>query len=328
MALNLPLCYRSGSIVFLDDDPDYLDMLGMVLPTHLQVELYMRPATFLERMRDEPARWEADVAHQLLLIDRWRQGQHLLPQLLRYWAGNPARYQLVQTCVVDYAMPGTDGLKVLNALLDWPGSRILLTGQADEQIAVQAFNGGLIDQFIGKQAPDITGRLLGALGKLTRTPHPRLNTLWRAVLQPAQQSLLQVPAVVKALQPYAQRHWVEYVVLGEPFGVLGLDADGRCQWLQLEPTAALDEPAELAATAGLGLDVVRAVQAGERLPAVELHQQLGLRGPIRTAPAFALDEAGLLTAALFTLEAGDLPQPLYAYRNFLDAQTARRIQDV
>ena len=83
MALQLPLFHRAGSIVFLDDDLDYLDMLGMVLPTHLQVELYMRPATFLERMRDEPARWEADVAQQLLLIDRWRQGQHLLPQLLR-----------------------------------------------------------------------------------------------------------------------------------------------------------------------------------------------------------------------------------------------------
>lgn len=328
MALNLPLFYRSGSIAFLDDDPDYLDMLGMVLPTHLQVELYMRPATFLDRMRDEPARWEADVAQQLLLIDRWRQGHHLLPQLLRYWASNPARYQMVQTCVVDYAMPGTDGLKVLNALLDWPGSRILLTGQADEQIAVQAFNNGLIDQFIGKQSPDISGRLMGTLARLAHTPHPRLNTLWRAVLQPAQQSLLQVPGVVKALQTYVFRHWVEYVVIGEPFGILGMDQDGRCQWLQLEFSAALDELAELASTAGLGLDVVRAVQAGECLPAVELHQQLGLRGPIRTAPAFVIDEERLLTAAVFTLGPEDLPQPLYAYRNFLEAQTARQIQDV
>jgi len=108
MALNLPLFYRSGCLVFLDDDPDYLDMLGMVLPAHLQIELYMRPSTFLERMREEPARWEADAAQQLLMIDRWRNGQHLLPQVLRYWANNPARYQLVQTCAVDYAMPGTD----------------------------------------------------------------------------------------------------------------------------------------------------------------------------------------------------------------------------
>jgi CheY-like chemotaxis protein len=327
MALHFPLFYRSGSTVFLDDDPTYLDMLGMVLPAHLQVELYMRPATFLERMREEPARWEADAAQQLQLLERWRNGQHLVPQVLRYWAANPARYQLAQTCVVDYAMPGIDGLKVLNTLLDWPGARILLTGQADDQIAIQAFNGGLIDQFIAKQAPDVGGRLLAALGKLARKPHPRLNTLWRAALQPAQQSVLQVPSVVAALQPFALRHWVEYVVLGEPFGILGLDADGRCQWLQLEPTASLHEPAELAGTAGLGPEVVRSVQAGQVLPAVELHQQLGLRGPIRTAPAFPMGDEGLLTAALFTLAPEDLPQPLYAYRHFLDAQGERRIQD-
>lgn len=327
MALHLPLFYRSGSTVFLDDDPDYLEMLGMVLPAHLQVELYMRPSTFLDRMREEPARWEADAALHLLMIDRWRNGHHLLPQLLRYWANNPARYQLVQTCVIDYAMPGTDGLKVLNTLLDWPGARILLTGQADDQIAIQAFNGGLIDQFIAKQAPDIAGRLVGALAKLARTPHPRLNTLWRAVLQPAQQSLLQVPSVVAALQQFALRQWVEYAVLGEPFGILGLDVQGQCQWLQLEPTGSLHELAELAGTAGLAPEVVRAVQAAQQLPAVELHQQLGLRGPIRTAPAFSVGDEGLLTAALFTLAPDELPQPLYAYRNFLDAQGARGIQD-
>ena len=327
MALQLPLFHRSGSIVFLDDDLDCLDMLGMVLPTHLQVELYMRPTTFLERMREEPARWEADAALHLQMIERWRNGHHLLPQLLRYWANNPARYQLVQTCVVDYAMPGSDGLKVLNTLLDWPGSRMLLTGQADEQIAIQAFNGGLIDQFIPKQAPDIAERLLGALAKRAYTPHPRLNSLWRAVLQPAQQSVLQVPSVSRALRQLSQKRWIEHVVLGEPFGLLGLDSDGNAQWLQLEPTGSLGEPAELAGSAGMGLDVVRAVQAGQRLPAVELHQQLGLRGPIRTAPAFAVDDEGLLTGALFELSATDLPQPLYAYRHFLDTQGSRSVQD-
>ncbi len=327
MAFTLSLFQRCGSILFLDDDIDYLDMLGMVTPRHLQVELYARPPSFVERMREEPARWEADAGLHLHMIERWRQGHPLLPQVLRYWANNPARYQLAQTCVVDYAMPGTDGLKVLNTLLDWPGSRILLTGQADEQIAIQAFNGGLIDQFIPKQAPDMAGRLLGALIKLAHTPHPRLNTLWRAVLQPTQQSVLQVPAIARALQQFAQQRWIEYVVLGEPFGVLGLDTLGQCQWLQLEPTGTLSEVTELASTAGLDFDVVRAVQSGALLPAVELHQQLGLRGPIRTAPAFDLGDEGLLRAAVFDLHATDLPQAIYAYRNFLDSQGSRSVQD-
>lgn len=327
MALTISLFHRPGSILFLDDDPDYLDMLGMVVPPNWQVELYARPSAFAERMRQEPARWEADAAVQLHLIERWRQGQPLLPQLLNYWANHPSRYELAKTCVVDYAMPGTNGLQVLDTLLDWPGSRVLLTGQADEQVAVKAFNSGLIDQFVPKQVPNITHHLLGVLRKLSRAAHPRLNTLWRGALRPAQQSMLQLPSVSLALQAHAERYWVEYAVLGEPFGVLGLTAGGECHWLQLEPTAGLKDLAELAGTAGLGFDVVRAIENGQQLAAIELHQQLGLAGPVRTAPTQPMDSDGALLAASFVLRPEDLPQPIQAYNHFLAAQGARIIQD-
>lgn len=306
MNLNLPLSYRRGPVLLLDDDADYLDMLGAVLPTHLPLLPYTDPAAFLQRMQGEAARWMAEQARQQALIDRWREGQGLLAALLREWVNDPFHPPLAQACVVDYAMGDTNGLDVLKSLPDWPGMRILLTGQADDRLAVQAFNQGLIDQFIGKHAPDAIARLRAALALEARLPRPVRDARWCAVLRSDQQALLQAPAVVQALQAGVLRQWDEYVVLGEPFGMLGRDAAGHCQWLQLEATAALDEPAELAAAAGLDPALVRAVRAGQRLPAVELHQQLGLSGRVRTAPAFALDGTGLLTAALFPLAPQDL----------------------
>ncbi|NIM40510.1 MAG: response regulator [Hydrogenophaga sp.] len=327
MALTLSLFQRPGGVLFLDDDPDYLDMLGMVVPAQTQVELYARPSAFLTRMQSEPAHWEADAALQLQMVDRWRQGQALIPQVLRYWASRPERYHLAQVCVVDYAMPGTDGLTVLNTLLDWPGARVLLTGQADEQIAIQAFNNGLIDQFVPKQATDITRHLLGVLRRLAQAPHPRLNTLWRGVLRPNQLSLLQIPSVAQWLRDYTHHHWVEYVVIGEPFGLIGLDMAGQVHWLQLEPTSSLPDLADLAASAALGMDVVQSIRSGQRLAAVELHQQLALPGKVRTAPAIAIGEDGLLMAAPFQLESSELQQPIYPYRNFLQAENHRTVQD-
>lgn len=327
MALKIPLFHRPGSVIFLDDDHDYLEMLGLVLPSSFQIELYSRPAAFLDRMRDEPARWEADAGQQLHMLDRWRQGHKLLPLILRYWATNPARYQLAQVCVVDYAMPGTDGLKILADLMDWPGSRVLLTGQADDQIAIQAFNSGLIDQFLAKQEPDIARRVLTTLEKLARTPHPRLNTLWTSVLQPAQQAVLQVPSVADALLKLLTNSWVEYVFTGEPFGVLGVDIDGHCYWLQLETHATLKDLAELASTAGASLETVKAIEQGKRLVAPEMQQQLGLRGPLRTAEAFCVGDDDLLLGALFPLHPEDLPLPIYALRNFLRSQGERHIVD-
>jgi CheY-like chemotaxis protein len=327
MALTIPVFQRPGCVVFLDDDPDYLDMLCMVLPERWHAELFSRPSRFFQRMRDEPDRWEADAAAQLQMIDRWHQGHPLLPQILHYWANTPSRYALVKTCVIDYAMPGTNGLQVLSTLLDWPGSRVLLTGQADEQVAVKAFNTGLIDQYVPKQAPDITRQLLDALRKLSLAAHPRLNTLWHAALQPAQQMLLQVPSVAKALRAHTERYWVEYVVLGEPFGLLGLTAAGECHWLQLETTQGLHDLAEMASSAGLDFDLVRSIESGEQLAAIELHQQLGLAGQVRTAPTISMGNDGALHAASFVLTAADLRQPIAPYSDFLAANQVRIIQD-
>ncbi len=327
MAFTFPLYHRSGSLVFLDDDIDYLEMLGMVVPTSLQVELFSRPTAFVARMSEEPARWESDAGRQLQMLELWRQGRPLLPQVLRYWGSHPARYQLAQTCVVDFQMPGMDGLKVLNHLLDWPGSRILLTGQADDQIAIEAFNKGLIDQFIPKQTADIAGRLMTTLIRLSQQAHPRLNTVWRTALKSSQQTILEQPSIASALLSMARDRWIEYVVLGEPFGMLGLDAQGECDWLQLEPTAGLKDVADLARSAGLGFELVRSIQNGNVLPAVEMHQQLGAIGTARTEQAIPIGEGGLLVGALFHLPASELPVPIYPYRNFLEQQSARTLHD-
>jgi len=136
-----------------------------------------------------------------------------------------------------------------------------------------------------------------------------------------------MPSVAKAIQHHTQQNWVEYVVLGEPFGLLGLDPQGKAHWFQLEATEGLHDLAELAATAGLRYDVARAIEAGQCLAAIELHQQLGLSGPARTAPAQEIGDDGVLYGAHFPLEPGDLPAPILGYREYLQQHDHRQVQD-
>ena len=133
--MTFPLFHRPGTVVFLDDDPDYLEMLALVLPRHWHVKLFLRPVECISYLMQEPPFWEADAWNQQQLIEHWRAGTPLIPQILAYWAKYTERYALSRVCVVDFSMPGMDGLQALAELGDWPGSRVLLTGQADEQIA-------------------------------------------------------------------------------------------------------------------------------------------------------------------------------------------------
>ena len=121
--MTFPLFHRPGTVVFLDDDPDYLEMLALVLPRQWHLRLFLRPAEAIAHLLQEPPFWEADAWNQQQLISLWREGKPLIPQILAYWSRYTERYALSRVCVVDFSMPGMDGLQVLAELGDWPGAR-------------------------------------------------------------------------------------------------------------------------------------------------------------------------------------------------------------
>jgi CheY-like chemotaxis protein len=297
--MSFPLFHRPGTVVFLDDDPDYLEMLALVLPRQWHVRLFARPTDCIAKLREEPPFWEADAWNQQQMVDHWRAGKPLVPQILDYWARSTERYALSRACVVDFSMPGMDGLQVLSELQDWAGARVLLTGQADEQVAVDAFNRGLIEQFIAKQMPEMSRHLVQVVQRLVTTPHPRHAQTWRATLKPEHHALLRDAAIAQELGALASRRWVEHVVIGEPFGVLGLDAAGFASWLQLEPPAGLPALAEMAEAAGMPAAAVDDVRAGRKLADLELCS--GLQQPPELADAFPIGSPQQLLGALFPI---------------------------
>lgn len=326
--MTFPLFHRPGTVVFLDDDPDYLEMLALVLPRHWHLRLFLRPADCIAHLLQEPPFWEADAWNQQQLIDLWREGKPLIPQILAYWSKYTERYALSRVCVVDYSMPGMDGLQALAELGDWPGSRVLLTGQADEQVAVRAFNRGLIDQFIPKQTQDISRRLIEAVEQLLYTAHPRHAQTWRVTLTPEQNALLRNPGVSDWLAAYCAKHWVEHVVIGDPFGVLGMDAAGKIGWLQLETREGLRALAELAEVAGVPAAGVNEIRSGAKLADLELRQALSSSQPAALLPATSIGNGpGALLGAVFPVEAPSGPDPNNSYSRWLARQPKRHVHE-
>lgn len=226
---------RPRSIVFLDDDADFLELLAHSVPPHWQASFFTRPDDCVDRLRGELTHFKADVWLQQSMVNRWHRGESLVRQLLGYWSADTSRYGLNGVLVIDYAMPARHGLQVLRELDGWPGARVLLTGQADTQLAVQAFNEGLIDKFIEKQAPDFAAQLTQALDTLQDNTTRRLAGIWHSTLNARQQAVLGQPGVASRLLRIARRAgWVEHGVLGDPFGMLALDAEGQAWWLQLD----------------------------------------------------------------------------------------------
>lgn len=323
--MNLSLFQTPGTIVFLDDDPGYLDMLALVLPQDWHVRFFLRPQSCIHHLLLEVDAWEEDLANQQQILTQWREmGTPLIPQILEYWS-TPARYALSRLCIVDYSMPAMNGLQALEKLEDWRGARILLTGQADEQIAVKAFNYGLIEQFIPKQTPDISHRLIEAIHRLQMMTNGRQPPLWRAALNQRQYTLLRSPSISAELSDFVSKRWIEHVVIGNPFGILGRDEDGNVGWLQLEPASGLDELAELADAAGLSSQSVTEIQNGRKLVDLELRQSLNHTVAPELSTAFSIGSDEPLLGALFTVETPEGQGANTSYKYWLAQQAERSV---
>lgn len=328
--MSFALYRRPGGVVFLDDDPDYLEMLAEVMPQDWYVRLFLRPVACIDLLLEEPARWEADAWRHQEMVNRWREGSPLIPQILAYWRDDgSARFSLTQVCVVDYSMPAMSGLRVLGELSSWSGARLLLTGRADEQLAVSAFNRGLIEQFIPKQAPEIRLQLTNAISNRLAAPNARHEQTWRATLSREQHALLCHPAIAQSLENLSQKHgWVEHVVTGAPFGVIALDRHANVSWLQLEPAEKLPELAEMAESQGWDAATVESIRSARQLIDLELQPALGDTHKPRPQPAFALGGDGtILHAALFPLDAAFSPGMAVSLETFMSSRSERSLQD-
>ena len=216
----------------MDDDAEFLEVLEFNLPKAWNVQTFTSPVACLRHLLEEPVRWEADYRAQQKIIELWHSEEMpLIPQVLQYWASNHARYQLTKVCVSAYLMPAMDGMEMLSKLGDWPGQRVLLTGSNSDNVAMTAFNEDLIDRFISKKDPALTAQLLAAVGSLLHKPNERFHQIWSATLSAEQTALLQSPSIAEDLRAFAEKKWVEWVVIGEPFGILGLDRAGNASWL-------------------------------------------------------------------------------------------------
>lgn len=150
------------------------------------------------------------------------------------------RFDNISVVVVDYSMPIMNGLELLSQITNPHVKRILLTGEADEKIAVNAFNDGLIHQYIRKDS-DYPTKLNAAIKQLS-------DEYWNDLTQPLHLILKNHFPVLpfddpsfnlffrEILQKY---NIVEYYLLDGSFRFLMIDERGNrfTLWIQTEAEA-------------------------------------------------------------------------------------------
>lgn len=161
--------YHPTSVVIVDDNTVFLENLPENLSDQSKYSLFDAPQKALEYL---------DGQKKLLLTsddfagktDDLATGKSLninLPKICSL-AENKNRFETPLVVIVDYDMPHMNGLEFCQKL-DGQYKKIMLTAAADDKLAVQAFNDGIIDKFIAKDDPNIFEKIDQAVNALQQS---------------------------------------------------------------------------------------------------------------------------------------------------------------
>lgn len=229
---TIPICMYPTKTLLIDDDILSLKKLDVNLDnTRFTYQKFHDPEkaltyinhvykqdSFVNRLINQPD--ESQWQHAMLDVNIY----DLMKEIY-----NPNRFETISTVVVDFAMPGMNGLEVCEKIADKSIQKILLTGEADEQLAVRAFNKGLIHKYIRKQDPDIFNTLNESLLESQRVYFSKISQIMLDVATfNASHSCLKDPEFVCFFENLLiEKNIIEYYLVETPGNFLLIDEESN-----------------------------------------------------------------------------------------------------
>lgn len=248
-------------------------------------------------------------------------------------AMNQKRFTIPSVLVIDYAMPQMNGVEFCQAVRNLPCKKILLTGQADEKIALDAFNRKLINCFINKNDPDAPDKLEAEIIKLQGCFFKERTSTLKDLLSRHSYSFLSDPAIgVLAKQIYSRCCFVEYYLFPNPAGILFFDIQGKATLMVIETKASLMSHFEIAQDQGAPPELLNALREQRVVPFFSDTDGVYLKEIGNNWLSYCLQphiQRGKQDYfwALFDLPGHYFPGPVYSYGKFLKDQEVLSPQD-
>jgi CheY-like chemotaxis protein len=327
MKRSLPVCRYPTLTVLVDDSASFIANL----------EFQMNPAIAVKSFQDahEALKWiqlrssgckDSDLPIRVgydggtLSLDRRTIAldiDHIYRTVMDPW-----RFYLPAVVVVDYAMPQMNGLDFCRALSGLPCKKILFTGAADEMVAVNAFNRGLIDRYLKKSDPNALDQLEVEIAALEREYFiERFGTVKDLLIRDSF-SFLSDEVFAGLVDDLMKQHgFIEHFLFSNPPGVLFFDAAGKPTLMVVETKIGLVSHLEAAQDFNASDDLRTALKEERIVPffwkSGGLYTELSEDWSQYCQPAQVCSGREEYYWALFDLPAKFLSRPVYPYNGFL-----------
>jgi CheY-like chemotaxis protein len=234
MYSSIPAYYFPSTVFLIDDDAALLSTLLLKLEKNSSYQTSTKPLEGLTLLQNtEPLQINSPECVDSL--EEEETNRYLLnPDFSAHlkWLENDRRFREITVLIIDYTMPEINGIDLVAQLKDKPFKKILLTGEADETIAINAFNAGLIDRYLTKTV-GMYPTLNTYIKELQQTYFiEQSHSLFNFVLP--KNRITQEATFKKVFQTLIQKNnIVEYYLVNHQGAFLLSDAQGKMYYLDI-----------------------------------------------------------------------------------------------
>jgi CheY-like chemotaxis protein len=162
---KIPFIYYQTKVLFIDDNKPFLDSIDGVLND--SNNLYFNNTADAESFisSNNIFNLKKYLFESQLDISYDKKNINIDIGNIKNMCKDITRYNTISVVVVDYDLGKKNGLEFLESIKLDNVFKILLTGKADEKIAIDAFSKGLINSYIQKSAVGYMQKLITEINK-------------------------------------------------------------------------------------------------------------------------------------------------------------------
>lgn len=254
---KISCCFYPTKIIAIDDQQSYLNRISLEIGKNIDIDCFVEAREAVDFLKQQP---QHNFLSNLFssLKDRENIGDLENDYIERAYAAinvfdihkiiyNPDRFKQIIVVIVDYAMPGMDGLQVSEALKSIPFKIIMLTGKAPPEVVIKAFNKGFIHRYVSKDSSDFKKELEDAIFDLQKIYFQEISEPIIRSLAISPTSCLGDTKFSEFFNDFCRKEKVvEYYLMNEAGSYLLLDAQGNPSILAVKTERDMHEYAEMA----------------------------------------------------------------------------------
>jgi CheY-like chemotaxis protein len=327
-AMSLPIYHHPSLTVLIDDSDSFLRSLSFQLDPSLASKSFHDTRSAVDWLNQRTREDESQASALSASFDTYPQSLEqksvaLDIEKIHRISFEKGRFMTPSVLVVDYSMPQMNGVELCHALRHLPCKKILFTGAADEKVAVDAFNRGLIDRYIKKSDDDALDRLETEIVALQREYFAARSDPLREMLALHNYGFVADPAFATLMRAVIDEHRIaEYYLYPTPAGILMYDRDGKAMLMVVETEESMESHYEMACDNEAPGSLLTALHERRIIPYFRdgdgmYSKDLGNGWHKYIEPAQMCQGREKYYWALFKLAPGELAQPATSFNDFL-----------